>query len=449
MVRYVTTVLVLVALAVPVFLGLVALGSGLILNMAYDKVAIRLKDKMALANAHQGRRILAFGGSSTFFDFRGADVEAVTGLPAINIGTHSGNGLRFVLWQAETAARPGDIVILPLEDGYYREPGITYYGANVSLAMGANFFWELSPEDKLTYLRNVHIRRLLKVAAARLGLADYELETDWTFPINDNGDMDAPVPPAIQVSGLIADVSGQKSKKFRFEPEAIGNIRDFAARMADKDVTVIFSLPGIMENAAPGDDVVEALEDQFAGTGAQFLDLTDRGAIPAEMMFDSLYHAATPGAEVYTAQVIEALCAEADRLDLNCAPSKTRDARRLLRNSASRNYLFEASGELTSLQPSGSGAPVALEPGAPVSFMVAALRGCRNRIDISASGTGELAVRVAGKEKDGLVLGEGADKVSLPLPETPGLIDIALEAAPDSNVALTGIKRTSRCRRKK
>lgn len=445
-VRYTATVAVLVALAVPAFLGLVALGSGLVLNMAYDKVAIRLADKMALAAEHPGRRILAFGGSNTFFDFRGSDVEAVTGLPAINIGTHSGNGLRFLLWQAEATARPGDIVILPMEDGYYSEPGVTYYGANVSLAMGADFFWTLPFAEKLIYLRNIHVRRLLKVVAARLGLADYALESDWTFPINANGDMDAPVPPAMQVSGLIADVSGQKAKGFDFKPDTVRNIREFVARMADKNIRVVFSLPGIMENAAPDADQVAALRTELADIGADFLDLPEHGGIPAEMMFDTIYHAATPGARVYTAQVIVALCAAAARFEVTCDRTKVGAARALRQASADRVYLFAAGETLASLQPFGDGTPVTLAPGLPEAFMVASLRGCRNRIAVSATGEGTLTIRIAGKPGGELAPGGRAETATLPLPDTPGLIDIELEAAPGSPIDLAGIRRISKCR---
>ncbi|MEJ8572942.1 hypothetical protein [Microbaculum marinum] len=445
--RYVLVVAVLAAIAVPVFLGLVALGSGLVLNMAYDKVAIRLADKMDLADGRQGRRILAFGGSNTFFDFRGVDVEAATGLPSINLGTHSGNGLKFLLWQAEATARPGDIVLLPLEDGYYTEPGITYYGANVSLAMGADFFRDLPLADKVTYLRNIHVGRLFKVVGARLDLGDYELEPDWTFPINANGDMEAPKPPAEQVSALIADVSGQRSSRVSLTPEAAATIQEFVARMKAKDIKFVFSLPGIMENAAPDAGQVEDLRAQLAALGADFLDLPERGSIPAEMMFDTIYHASTEGAEVYTAQLIQALCGSAERLDISCDEARVRAARDLLKARAERAYLFDASDTLAPLQPSGAGSPVILGPGQTERFLVASLRGCRSRLEIVAEGDGPLSVRVAGKAMDDLILSGEPTTGTYMLPDRAGLVPVEILASKVSRVRLTRIDRTSRCRR--
>lgn len=444
--RYLVVVCVLVVISVPAFVGLVALGSGQVLNMAYDKVAIRLNDKMALAAEQPGRRILAFGGSSTFFDFRGADIEEATGLPAINIGTHSGNGLRFLLWQAETVARQGDIVILPLEDGYYREPGITYYGANVSLAAGGDFFRALPPGEQIVYLRNIHIRRLLKVAAARLGISDYELEPDWALPINANGDTEVPDPPATQVSALIAEVSDQRAKTFEFVPPARERIGEFVARMKERGVTVLFSLPGAMETIVPTDRQVVELRKTLAAAGADFLDPPERGAIPAEMMFDTIYHASRPGAGLYTAQLIAALCADADRLGIACDSGEVRAAAAMRRGADERSYLFGAPEDLESLQPWGDGTPVALPVGKAASFMVAALRNCRNRVRISVEGSGILDISIGGKPVDPLILSGAPETVTRALPNAPGLVTVDLTPEPGSAIRLAGVKRVSACK---
>jgi hypothetical protein len=443
---YLAVIGALVVLAVPAFLGLVALGHGLTLDMAYDKVALRLKEKMALADSREGRRILVFSGSSGFFDFRAADVEAVTGLATVNLATHSGNGLAFLLWQAETTARPGDILILPLEDGYYSEPGVTYYGANVSLAMGAGFFADLPPEDKLVYLRNIHIRRLLKVAAARMGIGSYELEPGWTLPINANGDMEAEMPAAPALAALISEVSGQRANGFTFVPPAFERIRDFVARMRERDIAVVFTLPGIMETGAPTDKQVAALADRIDQAGAVFLPLWENGAIPAEMMFDTIYHAAVPGARVYTAQVIVALCQRGDELGFACDTDAMNAAESLLIRAAERGFLIAADAALAPIGPLGEELFVPLEPGVTYRFSLARLRGCRDELVIWADGTGTLDIAIAGRPVAPLTAQGPLADARRQLTGPPGLVPVEITAREGSELYLANVLRESSCR---
>jgi|GEM_PF-7087246 hypothetical protein len=443
---YLAAIGTLVVLAVPAFLGLVALGHGLTLDMAYDKVALRLTEKMALAETREGRRILVFSGSSGFFDFRAADVEAATGLATVNLATHSGNGLAFLLWQAETVARPGDIVILPLEDGYYSEPGVTYYGANVSLAMGAGFFDDLPLQDKLVYLRNIHIRRLLKVAVARLGIGTYELEPGWTLPINANGDMEAQTPDPAALAALIAEVSGQRANGFTFVPPAFERIRDFVARMRQRNVAVVFTLPGIMETAAPTEAQVAALAYRIDQAGATFLPLRQNGAIPAEMMFDTIYHAAVPGARVYTAQVILALCERGDELGFACSSEAINAAETLLVRAAERGYLIAADAELAAIGPLGEKLFAALEAGRTYRFSLARLRGCRDELVIRANGTGTLDIAIAGKPVAPLIAPGPLAEVRRQLTGAPGLVPVQITVREGAQLHLATVLRESSCK---
>lgn len=444
--RYLAVIGALVVLAVPAFLGLVALGHGLTLDMAYDKVALRLKEKVALAASREGRRILAFSGSSGFFDFRAADIEAVTGLAGVNLATHSGNGLAFLLWQAETTARPGDIVILPLEDGYYREPGITYYGANVALAMGAGFFADLPFADKVVYLRQIHIRRLMKVAAARLGIGSYELEPDWTLPINAHGDMEADTPEPVALAGLIGRVSGQRADGFAFVPPAFERIRDFVARMKARDVTVVFTLPGIMETGAPSEAQVAELARQIEGADAVFIGLWERGAIPAEAMYDTIYHAALPGARVYTAQVIMALCEHRAELGIDCDSDAMNAAETLLIRASERGFLIGADEALAPIGPLADGLSVRLEPGRIYGFSLARLRGCRDELVIWADGTGTLDISIAGRRVAPLTADGPLAGARRPLTGQPGLVPVEITAREGSDLRVANILRESACR---
>ena len=64
------------------------------------------------------------------------------------------------------AERQGDIVLLPMEPPYYNITEVTYYAANASLALGPDFFLFLPLDERIDLLRQLHIRRLLKVLGA-------------------------------------------------------------------------------------------------------------------------------------------------------------------------------------------------------------------------------------------------------------------------------------------
>jgi hypothetical protein len=67
---------------------------------------------------HQARLLLA-GGSSGAFSVDAELLEARLGVPAVNLSTHAGLGLRPLLADARSVARKGDVVLLYLEDYHY------------------------------------------------------------------------------------------------------------------------------------------------------------------------------------------------------------------------------------------------------------------------------------------------------------------------------------------
>lgn len=72
-------------------------------------------DKHARLAALAPPRVILAGGSSWAFGVLSPRLEQALGRPVVNLGLHAGLGREFMLREAETAARPGDIVVLSLE----------------------------------------------------------------------------------------------------------------------------------------------------------------------------------------------------------------------------------------------------------------------------------------------------------------------------------------------
>jgi hypothetical protein len=71
--------------------------------------------KIAAANNLPAGRVVIIGGSGAHYGYSGEEVMRLTGLPAVNLGTHAGLGLPYLLYRAERLLRPGDFAVLAIE----------------------------------------------------------------------------------------------------------------------------------------------------------------------------------------------------------------------------------------------------------------------------------------------------------------------------------------------
>ena len=83
-------------------------------------VAEMITVKKELAKEYAGRRkIIVAGGSSTLFGISAEQASAQLKMPVINYGLHAGLRLEKILQEVSPYAERGDILVLPLEPGYY------------------------------------------------------------------------------------------------------------------------------------------------------------------------------------------------------------------------------------------------------------------------------------------------------------------------------------------
>lgn len=78
-----------------------------------------VKLKESLVHQIPGPRVLFVGGSNVAFGIRSEFLEHEFQRPVINLGLHAGFGKDFILNQAASAVKQGDIVVLMLEYEHY------------------------------------------------------------------------------------------------------------------------------------------------------------------------------------------------------------------------------------------------------------------------------------------------------------------------------------------
>jgi hypothetical protein len=71
--------------------------------------------KIAAANNLRPGRIVIVGGSGVHYGYSAEEVTRITGLPTVNLGTHAGLGMPYLLYRAEQVLKPGDFAVLAIE----------------------------------------------------------------------------------------------------------------------------------------------------------------------------------------------------------------------------------------------------------------------------------------------------------------------------------------------
>ncbi len=125
--------------------------------------------KRDAADRQRGRRIVILGGSNALFGLDSAAIEAATQRPTVNLGLHGGLSLDYLLGHARRILRPGDVVILSLEYGYFESvnPSPSWFTSNV-MAWAPGYFRSLSLAEKIEFAWSTAAKRVLNGALAAL-----------------------------------------------------------------------------------------------------------------------------------------------------------------------------------------------------------------------------------------------------------------------------------------
>lgn len=79
--------------------------------------------KIAIAEQSSKNRILIVAGSNALFGINSQKIELFWHRPTINLGVNAGLGLPYILYLAKKTAKPGDIILMPMEYALYLDSG--------------------------------------------------------------------------------------------------------------------------------------------------------------------------------------------------------------------------------------------------------------------------------------------------------------------------------------
>lgn len=325
-----------VALALPVvvvwsgIVTLIALNLGVVVPAVHWE-ADGFRHKLP-GTERPGPKIVIAAGSNAYFGLQAKQLAAATGRNAVNLGMQGALPFRFYAGLLEKHLKPGDIVLLPLEYGYYGNipPSIRARVKIVEVSLSLGFrpehLLDLPLDEALGLLRYLTFQRLweglqehfkpAETRKYRAGIVD-----QW----GDNvADLRAP-DTHLHLRNAIAQEVGFGLTRFDETSASVKSVEKFVAWARRHDVTVIAALPNTLEAPPFSGPGLQALKDQIVRFWQSMgIVVLEAGAtVPADLILDTPYHPTLDGARQRTELLVSELC---ERLPI-CLPGRATTSR--------------------------------------------------------------------------------------------------------------------------
>jgi hypothetical protein len=129
-------------------------------------------------------KTIIVSGSNSLFGFDSKTLEDKIGRPVVNLAGHAGLSLDFHIKMAEKFAKPGDLIVMPLELSYYAaRPDLTAWQVANMSSWGAKYM-DWSPGILLNFFRNSSFTSMLTRTLIRRIPGDAESKVLATVDAN-------------------------------------------------------------------------------------------------------------------------------------------------------------------------------------------------------------------------------------------------------------------------
>ena len=294
---------------ISLFLGLV-LGAGLFAGFLYSQLGIPtqssswalslIQKKEALAAVIPGPRLLLVGGSGATFGLNAQVIEEQTGYRTVNMGSHAGLGLDYILYRAQKTARPGDTVLLILEYELYVNKFGNEQHDDYILARDPAFFYQMSWPDKIDMALRVPFKRFQKGWRNERHPENpprpHPPYTDGAKYLTDYGDetgnAETDRPSSAPDLELVADslVKGNSSDK----TEGFNALGTFLPWAHDHHITVLATFPNILHrpeyDGPRGQETIKTITDFYTSRDIPVIGTAWEAMLPSDQFFDTFYH---------------------------------------------------------------------------------------------------------------------------------------------------------------
>lgn len=265
------------------------------------------KIKTTAAKLREGnRRLFVVSGSSSLYSVGTLDIERKLGVPTVNLGTHAGLNIQYLLDFVKRIANPGDTVLLTLEYQKYTAAGDRWNTISIDYVTSRDeeYYHELPLLDKASIIRKIGFTRILQ------GVVDKYVSRPGMNPLdyhvlNANGDEtnNSSTPATIQ---RVAAMSA-----FRFDDpdeDRLQVIREFIVWAQQNNVNVIATYPPLFNldeyRSSANSMFFDKIADFWESNGVTTLGTPFDFMYPKALMYNSQYHLNTEGTTLHTNKLI-------------------------------------------------------------------------------------------------------------------------------------------------
>ncbi len=288
--------------------------------------------KRHLSGEMPSPKIIVLGGSNILYNIDAEEMEKELKIPSFNYGLHAGMRLESLLKEGRLAAKPGDIVILPLEAGYYARSGWCEWELRNALAWDPQLvdnrsvrerfsvFYQAATLDMAFELAKVKIllpfskrrfaERLQAMEPEGKVLARFNEEQGksltWSHALNiDNHGTMLHADASLYTGPSVPVVS-----PYHILPYSRQLLAVFVEEMKARKVRVYFAnSPYVMDGKAESgwEDAEREFQKEIQSLGSEVIDRREQLFFPRSMFFNTCFHMNTKGKEARTKVLIEAL----------------------------------------------------------------------------------------------------------------------------------------------
>ncbi len=108
------------------------------------------------------KKIIIISGSNSLFGINSEIIENITGYPVINLAVHAGLDIDFLYYKIKNHIKEGDIIVMPLEFGYYTKAKSSRWFSNNIMSWGNGYLKELSILNLLNFIVTTEPTRVFK-----------------------------------------------------------------------------------------------------------------------------------------------------------------------------------------------------------------------------------------------------------------------------------------------
>lgn len=273
---------------------------------------LQVKDRAALAREEP--TLFFVSGSNTLFGIDTAEIERQLGIPVVNYGVHA--SLKSYLFpRVERVLQPGDIVILPVEYGFYGDE--TYGLEEVRYITGYDpkIFYAMPFSRKVGMIFHYPAEKLLQDAWHQVWpMAPKESGYSSKY-LNENGDMtNNKMEDRKSDEELLAKAGSHIFPSERPTLEAKARLHDFIAWCHANDIEVYAAWPAYLtKSASPteqDDESIQRIRAFYAEEGVRVIGDCIDGLYDVRAFYDTSSHLNENGKRVRTEYFLNHIRAE-------------------------------------------------------------------------------------------------------------------------------------------